>query len=424
MIKISKQKKINLAVGSLGNVLSWYSFSLFMPFLPIISKRFFPIEDPALCSTVSFLALSIGLFMRPVGSMIFGPIGDLIGRKKALFLSILFMAVPTVCIGLLPSYNQIGIMSPLLLLVFRACQGVSLGGEYTAAMVHLVESAPAHRRGFFGSWSDVGLQIGVLGSMNSLLLLHCFFSELEIYDFAWRIPFILGIVLIPFAFYFYNENEPAAAPAAIAKEERKESRKVCKIVRELLENKPAVFCTIAVTSFSAVGFYTLFTFLPYHLVREKMLTLKESTFCCACASLAITTTVLGCGYLSDYFRRKPFIIAGIAGVSAVVYAIFLLKINSPFTWTIAYVSYGLFLGMYFSCRSAFFSESFPRKIRCTGVSLSLSLAQAIVGGLTPVIMNYCTFISPIMSIAPATVVGIMAAIAMWEAQDRTGMELL
>jgi MHS family proline/betaine transporter-like MFS transporter len=424
MTKISKEKKIKLVVGSLGNILSWYSFSLFMPFLPIISKRFFPIQNSALCSMVSFLALSIGLFMRPVGSMIFGPMGDLMGRNRGLFLSVLLMAISTVAIGLLPSYAQIGVLSPMLLLVCRACQGISLGGEYTVAMVHLVESAPVHKRGFFGSWSDVGLQLGVLGSTNSLLLLHCFFSDSEIYDFAWRISFILAIVLIPFAFYFFCENEQLPAIAVAAGEPKKESQKIGRIIGELLQYRRAVLCTVAVTSFSAVGFYTLFTFLPYYLVREGTLSLKQSTTCCAWASFAVIAAALSCGYLSDYFRRKPFIIGGIIGVSFVVYAIFLLKINTVSVWMVAYVSYGLFLGMYFSCRSAFFSESFPKKIRCTGVSLSISLAQAIAGGMTPIIMNYCTSISTIISIAPATIVGVVSIIFVWKARDRTGMELL
>jgi MFS family permease len=307
-----------------------------------------------------------------------------------------------------------------------------LGGEYAAAMVLMVESAPTHRRGFYGSWSDVGLQIGVLGSTNSLLLLYCFFSESEIYDFAWRISFILSAILIPFAIHFYGGKEGASSSLLLSEilaempveEKEKRPKKTRKIIEGLRESRQAVFCTIAVTAFSAVAFYTLFVFLPYYLEQEKILTLKESTMCSALASLSVIIAALGCGYLSDHFRRKPFIICGIIGVSAVVYTIFLLKISTLFAWIIAYICYGIFLGMYFSSRSAFFSESFPKKIRCTGVSLSISLAQAIGGGMTPIIMKFCVSASVMMSIVPATIVGIVSLAAMWKAQDRTGMELL
>jgi MHS family proline/betaine transporter-like MFS transporter len=154
---------------------------------------------------LSFLILSVGLFMRPFGAAIFGPIGDKFGRQKAISISILLMAIPTFCMGLLPNYSQIGVWAPISLVFLRALQGISLGGEYTAAMVHLVEKAPSNRRCFYGSLSDAGSQIGVLLGSQVLVMLHSFFSDGEVYSFGWRIPFFLAVLLVPFAFLVPND---------------------------------------------------------------------------------------------------------------------------------------------------------------------------------------------------------------------------
>lgn len=410
-----KSERYGLIVSTIGNILMWYNFALFMPFLHILSKQFFPIDNIALCSVISFLALSMGLFFRPVGAAIFGPIGDKIGRGKAISLSILMMAIPTLCIGFIPSYSQIGILSPILLVFCRILQGISLGGGYTSAMVNLVELAPSNRRGFFGSWTDVGSQIGVLFSGQLLVILHLFFSESEIYSFAWRYPFIFSIILIPFAFIIPNKTEEP-------KSNNDSSQKG--IIKMLSECKKEVICTMAITSFSAAGFYTLLTFFPYYLVREKILTLKEATVCCSFANATVILAALGCGFLSDYFSRKIFLRSGMIGVTIVVYLIFLTGGHSVTTWIIMHSLYGLFLGMYFGSRAAFFSEAFPKHIRCTGVSISLSLAQAVVGGSTSVIMNYCTSVSAFFSIIPVTVVLVMGMIALTQIEDRTGKDLL
>ena len=406
-------EKYSPVLGAVGHVLTWYNFALFMPFLHIISKSFFPLENEIYREVLSFLALSVGLFIRPLGAAIFGPIGDKFGRQKAISLSILLMAVPTLCIGLLPDYNQIGIWAPILLVLCRALQGVSMGGEYTAAMVHLVEKAPVHRRGFYGSWSDAGSQVGVLMGCGALVWLDSCFSQEEVYSFAWRIPFLCAVVLIPFAFFTPNKQETK-------KKKEKES-----LVKMLLDHKKEVGCTISVTAFSAVAFYTLLTFFPYFLVSKEILTLREATLCSTWANITIIFVILGAGYLSDYFSRKPFLIIGIVGVTIAAYVMFLLQIKDFCYWMALHVAYGFFISVYYSCRAAFFAEAFPAKVRCTAVSLSLSIAQAIFGGLTPVVMSYLTSCSlKIVSVIPITFVAIIAIYALTLLKDRTGEKLV
>jgi len=411
MFKINVEKHESL-IGALGNILEWYNFSLFMPFLPILSKHFFPQVADGYREILSFLTLSVGLFSRPFGAAVFGPIGDKLGRQKAISISILFMAIPTFCMGLLPGYEQIGIWAPILLVILRAFQGLSLGGEYTAAMVHLVERAPANRRGFYGSFSDAGGQIGVLMGGQALVLLYSFFSEAEITSFAWRIPFIVAIILIPFAFLIPNK-EPAA----------KKNKPQGSIYKSLLQYKKEVICTVAITAFSAIGFYTLLTFLPAYLVWNKILTLKEATTCSVYSLIVMTISILWAGYLSDRYNKKIFMRVGIIGVTLIVYPMFICRVTSFHYWVMVQLVYGLFIGMYYSTRAAFFAEAFPSEVRCTAVSISLSLAQAIFGGLTPVIMNSIIKISDFMAVIPATIVAICAMIALHVLKESKGCDL-
>jgi MHS family proline/betaine transporter-like MFS transporter len=405
-------KKYEAMISAFGNILEWYSFALFMPFLPVISTQFFPLENAEFSKLLTFFAMSVGLFVRPLGAAIYGPIGDKFGRQKAISFSILLMAIPTIGIGLLPNYHQIGVVAPIVLIILRALQGISMGGEYTAAMVHLVERAPGNRRGFYGSWSDAGSQIGVLIGGQALILLYSFFSEWDIYSFAWRVPFLSSIVLIPFAFLVPKPNPS----------NRKKSKET--IFNMLANHKKEVGCTIAITSFSAVGFYTLFTFLPYYLVSNNILSLKQAAVCSTISNAIMIVTIFIAGYLSDTFKRKPFMIIGIIGVSFVTFFIFVLSGDSYNYWLTLHILYGFFIGMYYSSRAAFFAESFPMKVRCTAVSVSLSIAQAIFGGLTPTVMSFCANCSGFVSTLPIIVLAVAAIYALSLLKDRTGERLL
>ncbi|MFH1299939.1 MAG: MFS transporter, partial [Planctomycetota bacterium] len=145
-----------LAAGFIGNILEWYDFAVYGFFAPTIGKLFFPSDNPTTSLIAAFGAFAAGFLMRPVGAVLFGHIGDRVGRKKALMLSVMMMAVPTLLVGVLPTHAQIGVSAAVLMVLLRMIQGVSVGGEYTSSFVFLVEHAPPHRRAFFGSWSMIG----------------------------------------------------------------------------------------------------------------------------------------------------------------------------------------------------------------------------------------------------------------------------
>lgn len=409
--------KKGLIASTLGNVFVWYDFALFMPLLPVLSKIFFPIENTVLRDLITFFAMSMGLFARPLGSFIFGPIGDRIGREKAISVAILLMATPTFLIGLIPSYEQIGIFSPIIVLFLRLLQGISMGGEYTAAMVHLVEIAPSNRRGLFGCLSDAGSQTGVLLSGGVILLTYLLFSEAEIYQYAWRFPFLLGGALVLFAFMHLGGKENR-------EKEKKKKKSQKNIFAELAKYKKEVFCTIAITSFSAIGFYTLLNFLPYHLVSKGVITLKEATTCGVIANTCIISSIFTSGFFSDFFSRKIFLRTGMILVLLTTYVMFLCNITSSFVWFLIHGIYGFSIGMYYGSRAAFFSESFPKEVRCTGVSVSFSIAQAIFGGSISMVVNFCMSISPYLAVIPETIAVCAALFALTKVDDRTGKNLV
>ena len=410
-MKINVKKHESL-IGALGNVMEWYDFALVMPMNVVLINQCFPNDASEWVKVLGGLIVSMGLFTRPLGALIFGPIGDKFGRQKAISISILLMAIPTFLMGVLPGYDQIGIWAPILFMFLRILQGISMGGEYTAAMVHIVEKAPSNKRGFYGSWTDAGNQVGVMFAAQSVVLLHYFFSEGEVYSFAWRIPFLCGILLVPFAFL-------------IPKQEKKKSdTPKNSIFKMLMDHKKEVFCTVSITAFSAVSFYTLWTFLPKYLVSHGFLNLKQSAECGTSASMISLIAILGAGYLSDIFKRKPFLTMGIFGSAISCGYMFFSSSSSYYFWMTLQLLMGFFLGVYYSSRAAFFAESFPKEVRCTAVSLSLSFAQAIFGGLTPPIMDYLVEISSYWAIIPIVFVSILALFSLCLLEDRTGKDFV
>lgn len=399
--------------NAIGNILEWYSYSLFMPFFPILLKTFFPSSlDIDHNTLIGFLAVGMGLFVRPLGSLVFGPIGDIWGRRTAIAVSILLMAIPTFLVAFLPGYAQIGFLATILLIVVRTLQGISMGGEYTATMVHLVEQAPNHKRGFFGSWTDAGNQLGALLGGQVLIVLYFFFSEETIYNYAWRIPFLFVVLLIPFGF--------------LVKTERTKTRKKLETPLKILlkTHMKSSVSTIAITAFSAFSYYTFLAFLPTYFYLHNIFSLTEVTSASVFANISTIITTLLAGYLSDKFNRRSFLLIGIFGVAISSSVLFLSSICSFVFYLVMNIIYGTFIGMYYSCRSAFFAEAFPKSIRCTAVSISVSISQAFFGGLTPILTTWIATFSIHFIVIPMIVFSCIASYALFQIQDRTGQELL
>ncbi|MEM7009348.1 MAG: MFS transporter, partial [Thermodesulfobacteriota bacterium] len=193
--KNSKVTLRNTIGGIIGNVLEWYDFAVFGYFAPIIAEKFFPSEDPIASLINAFGVFAAGYLVRPLGGIVFGHLGDRIGRKYALQLSVMIMVVPTTLLGLLPTYSDVGILAPILLIIIRLVQGFSVGGELIGSVSYMTEVAPPSKRGFLGSFSFMGAVGGVLLGSFVATIAHGLFDATVINDWGWRVPFLFGFLV-------------------------------------------------------------------------------------------------------------------------------------------------------------------------------------------------------------------------------------
>lgn len=191
----------SIICSSIGNVLEWYEYTLYAYFASVISALFFPLDNHFVSMIMTFATFAVGLAARPVGGIIFGYIGDRYSRKQMLTVTMFLMSIPTMCIGLLPTYESIGIFAPIMLVFLRIIQGIALGGEFGGSGVYLFESVPENKRGFYGTLALTGVGTGLVLSSSTILLIEHFATLEQIYAFAWRIPFFISVAGSFVAFY-------------------------------------------------------------------------------------------------------------------------------------------------------------------------------------------------------------------------------
>lgn len=407
----------NLFWSSFGNALEWFSYALYGGFSINISHHFFGNADSHINTLLTYGIFSIGFLSRPIGGCIFGIISDKVGRANSLFLSIALMAFPTCLIGMIPSFNSIGIYAPVLLIIIRALQGLAIGGEYTGAMVYLVEQAKPSKRGFLGSFADFGCLVGTLlgGSFITFVLSNSM-TKNDFNSFGWKIPFILS-VLIFFVGYYINKLERQNT-------EQKSDNSDNISIKELLKKHRKTCIYVAASSaFSGVNFYTLLVFIPNYIAIHKIDMGIDPFLITSTVNLIMVPAVLIFGVLSDKFKRKPLIMIGISGVIFLSYPV-LTTFNRPFLNICIQILYGIFLAAYFGGRSAFFSEAFPKTIRCTAVSISLSISHAVFAGSTPLLATFLDkFCGIEYFVLHIIFVSLFALYGFYHIKDRTGEPL-
>ena len=183
-----------IIIGLIGNMMEWYDFAVYGYFATIIARLFFPMTDPAVSLIASFGAFAAGFLMRPLGGLVFGRIGDLVGRQKAMTLSVIAMAAPTILMAFLPTYESVGVLAPILLIALRMLQGLSVGGEYTSSLIFLAESAPKNRRAFTAVWGAWGASAGILLGSGVGLLVSSLLEDTQLLNWGWR--YLLQLVAL------------------------------------------------------------------------------------------------------------------------------------------------------------------------------------------------------------------------------------
>lgn len=371
-----------ISAASIGTILEWYDFSLFAFLTPLLASLFFPHENKFTALMMTYAIFAIGFFVRPLGAVIFGHLGDRVGRKKALLFSILLMSLPTFCMGLLPTYQQAGLVAPLLLIILRICQGLSAGGEATGAILFALESVSVKNRGFLSGllWSMTGVGM-LLGSFAALCIQH--FSQ---YAWLWRVPFLLGILTGLVGYFVRRRTEESQlfkhvlATGALAtfplwEGIKKYKAEMCHIVGAFI--------------LSAMITYMVFIFMPTYAADIIGLP-RMTTNIIATITLILVTFLLPLGgYLSDVIGRKNCLRWSALGFVLLSYPLFnLIAKGSLSGFIIAEIIFVILAAGFQGTVTIAMLEQLPTRVRYTVMAVGYNISYSLFGGTAPLVAGY------------------------------------
>ncbi|MBM3633174.1 MAG: MHS family MFS transporter [Alphaproteobacteria bacterium] len=376
-----------VVTSMMGNLFEFYDFILFAYFAPILGKLFFPSADETTELIKAFGVFAVGFFVRPLGGIVFGHIGDKVGRKQALVLAIILMAIPTAVIGLLPTYEEIGISASILLIVMRMLQGFSMGGNYGGSITFTTEHSDPKHRGLIGSFAITSCLVGILLGSATATLFSYVLSEHDLNTWGWRVPFLLGI-LICFVGYYLRTKIPET-PEFMAVQE---SGKVSKypITQVFKEHWITLTVVVLAIMLHDLSFYTLFTYMPtfmtkqLHLADDVAFTINTINLFLVCVF-----TVLG-AWLSDKVGRKPVMTGAalifICGTIPLFWIITTTTNMMTIFW--AQLVFAIAAGGYFGPTAAMMVEAFPTSIRFSAIAVTTNISGPLFGGTAPILVTY------------------------------------
>ena len=373
-----------LAASLIGSAIEWFDYFLYGTVAALVfNKVFFVSEDPVLGLMLAYTSFSIAFFLRPLGGVLFSHIGDRLGRKKTLVMTLSIMGFSTFAMGLLPTYQVIGIWAPIFLTCLRFLQGLALGGEWGGALLLAVEYAPKNRKGLFGSVPQMGISIGlILGSlaMSVMTLL----PEAQFMSWGWRVPFLLSALLVLFGLWIRKGiNE---TPEFLKAQEAGEISKL-PIADTLRFHWRAVLIAMGAKVVETAPFYIYGTFIVSYATSHLAFTRTEALNAVVIGSVVATILIPIIGNLSDRIGRKRIYLFGI--VATVLYAFpyfWMLQQGSVVLLTLATViGLGIIWGSLNAVQGTMMSEFFPARIRNTGISLGYQLGAAVAGGTAPLV---------------------------------------
>ncbi|SEA16137.1 metabolite-proton symporter [Bowdeniella nasicola] len=374
--------------GSLaGSAIEWFDFFLYATAAAIIfDKQFFPTDDPNISLILSYLTLALTFFVRPFGGIVFSHIGDRVGRKKTLVITLSLMGGATVAIGLLPNYDQIGVLAPILLIICRIVQGLAIGGEWGGALLLAYEYAPKNRRGFFGSVPQTGVTIGMLMASLSFAIVSAL-PDAQFQSWGWRVPFIASIVLVFLGLWIRKGlNETPAFQAA------KDSGAVAKmpLLDTFKDHWRSVLIAVGIKFVETGPFYIFVTFVVSYTTTNLNYERPTVLNAVSVGALISTVMIFTMGALSDRVGRKPVFTAGVFMTMAFAFPFFLL-LDLHATWAVyAAVIIGLAIVWppVTATLGTLMSETFSTRVRYTGVTLGYQIGAALAGGSAPLIATW------------------------------------
>lgn len=370
-----------------GTLVEWYDYYIYGTAAALIfSGQFFPDVDPTTALIASFATFGVGFLARPLGGLFAGHYGDRIGRKSMLIFTLSLMGVSTVLIGLLPSYAQIGIWAPILLVVLRLAQGFGVGGEWGGAAVMVVEYAPVKRRGFFGGLPQAG-NVGGLVLATGIFALVSLLPDEDLHAWGWRIPFLFSAVLILVGLYIRAKVEET--PSFQTAESENATHKL-PMAAAFRDYKRQILLAVGAAATVFSGSYLAITYVVSYATQN--VGMKSSTVLAGVTIAASVAFVCwpASGWLSDKVGRRPVMLSGAALILVLAFPFFgLVNTGSTsLTWIAIVALYGVAVGLIAGVLPSFFSELFDTRVRYTGVSIAYQAPAVLVGGFTPMIATW------------------------------------
>lgn len=385
------KRKTAIAAGVIGNIMERYDFALYGYMASILSSLFFPSDNPTASLPATYGVFAAGFVMRPPGSAFFGWLGDTVSRSTAMLISVAMMAFPTVVLGLLPTYTTWGLAAPVLLVIIRLIQGLSVGGGFSSSVTYLVETSPVDKRGLSGSYANVGSMAGMLlGSGMAALTTNLLPSD-QVHAWGWRLPFLFGAVPGIFAIWL-RRHLPKSSHFQKHDDERADTSP---LKEAFTENFRETLQALLVASSYGALFYVAFVFLPNWLDEYVNFPLDRAMTYNTIATALLLVLVPFMGWLSDHFIRRTHIVAISIGLFAITAYPLLLWLDSGSLLAVIAVQilFAVFIAVLCGVAPALFVELFPTKDRLSGYSVAYNPGLGVVGGVTPMIATWLIFVT-------------------------------
>ena len=412
------QKKVVIA-ACFGTFLEWYDFLTFASLATYFSVLFFPADDPVAALLASLGTFGIGMIVRPLGAALFGSLGDRHGRRTIFLVTIVLMGLATVCVGLLPTYEQVGLLAPALLLLLRMLQGLSVGGEIGGASVYLTEHAPEGRRGLYTSVLQLMGPLGMMASTLQIVVLQHFLDDADFKTWGWRIPFLLSAMLLAISI----KSRLNLHESPVFRHLREKNALAKAPLRDCLRDKQTLgrmgllfFC---ISAGGSLIFFSAQVYTNVFLKTVVKLPAAQASGLVMISTLALFPATLFCGWLSDRIGRRPVLLTGLVCGALAIFPVFqgLLHYGTlPTPDTTMLTLLLLVLVVPLACitgpQTATLPELFPARTRYTAVALPHNLSAGWIGGMSPFMVTWLgvQFASPLAGLWYPTALLIMATV--------------
>lgn len=424
VVDIGMAKKSVFATG-IGNAMEWFDFALYSYLAVIISKNFFsPVQNDELKLIFTFATFAIAFLLRPVGGIVFGKIGDKLGRKVVLTFTIIMMAISTLIIGLLPTYDQIGIWAPILLLLARILQGFSVGGEYAGAMVYIAESSPDNKRIRLGSGLEIGTLSGYIVASILVTVLFWTLSDAQMNSWGWRIPFFLSAPIGLIGLYLRTHlEETPIFENDIA--DQKDQLSVIEIIKQY--KKDILLCIVFVAFFNITN-YVLLGYMPSYLDETVGISDRISTPITAVVLLIMVPFAFTFGRLGDKIGNKKVISFGlILGILVSVVSFQFLNIGGLGFLFLGLLLLGIVLSVYEGTMPGSLPTLFHTDIRYRTLSWTFNISVSLFGGTTPLVASWLVHVTgnnlaPAFYLLGVSVIGLIVVLTLFEDTSKKSLK--